>query len=114
MPYKNRLVVETLRSLGTASIGANYAAVGTAIANPCIAVNFINATDGDVLVSDDGVNNKYFLPANSFNKYDIDANRLHDTDVLYAKGTTFYAKDGPTPSANGTFYIEVLTVQGDS
>lgn len=109
--YRNSAKFDTLRSAGFAAIGANYAAVGSALPSPAVCLTFKNATNGDVYISTDGVNNMLFLPANSFNVYDIRTNSPTYNDFMFAEGTKFYAKDGPTVATAGSFYIEAVIVE---
>lgn len=111
MSYIDRAVFDTIRSLGVAGIGAAYAVIGAALANRAVILTFKNATNGDVFVSTDGVNDNLLLPANSFNIFDIRTNAPNNTDLLFPIGTQFYVKDGPTAPTTGTFYIEVLTIR---
>lgn len=109
MSYNNAVVIETLRSEST--IGAAYTAVGTAYTNRVVVVCFKNNTDGDVVISDDGVNDKFFFPAGSYNVWDVRTNAPNQTDLTLPINLQFYIKDGTTPSSSGTFYIEAMSVR---
>ena len=111
MGFIDRAVFDTIRSLGFAGIGAGYAVIGGPLANRAVILTFKNATNGDVFVSADGVNDNLLLPANSFNVFDIRTNAPNNTNLIFPIGTQFYLKDGPTASTAGTFYIEVLTIR---
>jgi hypothetical protein len=108
--YKNAATFDTLRSASSAAIGANYAAVGSALPSPAVVLTFKNATNGDVYISTNGVDNMLYLPANSFNVFDVRTNSPTYNDLMFKEGTVFYAKDGPTASTLGTFYIEAVIV----
>jgi hypothetical protein len=109
--YQDQAFFDTLRSLGTAGIGATYAAIGTPLGFRAVAITFKNLTNGDVVLSDDGSNDKMFFAANSYNVWDVRTNAPNTNDLMYPSGTQFYLKDGPTPSTTGTFYIEILVVK---
>lgn len=111
MGFIDRAEFDNLRSLGFAGIGGAYATIGTPLADRAVVLVFKNATNGDVVVSDDGVNDKLFLPANSFNVFDIRTNAPNNTNLIFPIGTQFYLKDGPTASTAGTFYIEVVIIR---
>ena len=51
-----------------------------------------------------------FLPANSFNVFDIRTNSPTYNDLMFKEGTQFYVKDGTTASSTGAFYIEAVIV----
>lgn len=100
--------IENLRSLAAGSITSSYVQVGTSLVNACRIIRFVNATNGDVLVTDDGINDKIYMPANSFVLLDCNTNRLSNQSYwVMPSGTPFYIKRGPlaTPST-GSFYIE--------
>jgi len=50
--------IDTIRTLLFSSTGASYVAVGDIFVNPVRLIVFTNNTDGDMLFSDDGVNDK--------------------------------------------------------
>src|ERR1051325_11304160 len=106
MWYTNRAYFDTLRSAATAAIGATYATIGTAFTDRPVVIKFTNLTNGDVVVSTDGVNDMLFLPAGAFTLIDIRTNAPNETDLTLPVGTQFYVKDGTTPSTTGSFYIE--------
>lgn len=108
MAYVDRAEFDTIRSAATGAIGATYATIGTALTSSATVVCFKNNTNGDVVVSTDGVNDKLFFTANSYAVWDIRTNSMTNNDYLFPKGTQFYVKDGTTASTTGTFYIEVL------
>ena len=100
--------IDNLRSLGFASISGTYAAVGGVLTNQARLICFTNNTDGDMFVSDDGVNNKLFIAAGSFKLFDLCTNRYTpQKGWVFAIGTQFYIKQSTAPS-KGAFYIEIL------
>lgn len=112
MSWKNQASLETLKSATAAAITGTYSAVGTPLTAPAVVVSFKNGTNGDVLISTDGTNDKVYLGANSFTIYDIRTNAPQNADYFFAEGTQFYAKDGTTPATTGTLYIEAVIVTG--
>lgn len=110
MSTKNRASFETLKSAAHTAIGASYATLGTALSAPAVVLTFKNQTNGDVLVSTDGTNDKLIFPANSFGVYDIRTNSPVNTDLMFAEGTQFYVKDGSSAPASGTFYLEAVII----
>lgn len=108
--FRNRASFDTLRSAATGAIGASYATIGTAFTRRPVMICFKNQTNGDVVVSTDGVNDMLTFPGNSFTAYDVRTNSPSDCDLTFAVGTQFYVKDGTTASTTGTFYIEAVVV----
>ena len=111
MSYNNKANFETLQSSAAAAIGASYAALGTPYTSRPVIITFKNNTNGDVIVSDDGVNDKLFFPAGSYTIYDIRTNSPNETDLTLPLNLQFYVKDGPTASTTGNFYIEAVTIR---
>lgn len=100
--------IDTLMTLGFASISASYAAVGTPLTNNWRMFRIINNTDGDMIFSVDAVNDNLFVPAGSFVLYDIATNTGNTSDgdtLLFALRTQFYVKQSTAPS-KGSVYIE--------
>jgi len=96
-----RATLETLRSLAFGSIGAAYAAIGTALADEAEQICLINNTDADLLISDDGVNNKIFLP--KFSGYVLD---LFSNNKVIANRTVMYVKHNGVAPTEGSVYFE--------
>lgn len=100
--------LDTLRSLAFGGISGSYAAIGSPLAFPANAFRFVNNTDGDIFVSDDGTNDKLFVPMGSFVLYDISSNRNVPENVLrYGALIQFYVKQSTAPS-KGAVYLEVI------
>jgi len=100
--------MDPLRILGFASISGTYAAIGTAFLHPVRLICFTNTTDGDMFFSDDGVNDKLFIPKGGFKLFDLTTNRYKiTTQWVLAEGTQFYVKQSSAPTL-GSVYIECL------
>lgn len=99
---------EKLRSLAYGSItNSGYTAIGTPLTNPSAAFRIVNNTDGDILISIDGVNDYFFLPAGTFVLYDVQSNRNYNKSFLFPQATQFYAKYSSSPSKNSV-YVESM------
>lgn len=96
---------ETLRSIDSATFSGAFQAVGTPLANPCRLIKFVNNSNKDVIVSDDGINAKDIVPANSFALYDFTSNEIKDEGFFFPMGTQLYAKGS---AGVGLFYITVI------
>jgi len=105
-----RVAFEDLRSLGFASIGSGYTAVGAAFANPVRILEIENTTDINLIISFDGVHDKTFIAANSFKIYDYDSNRNDmGGNFEQPKGTTLYVKqETVTAATKGNVYVTVI------
>lgn len=110
MAFATVVALETLRSVAQASITNAYLPIGTPITHNARAIRFINNTDGDLFISDDGTNNKYFVPKTSFVLYDfssLSAGVSISYPLAYATGTQFYVKYSSAPTT-GSLYLEVI------
>lgn len=107
-----RVTSEVIRTVAEASIPATYTSagkLGTPLANPSRLVAFTNDTNGGMMISDDGTNDKYFLPPNSFKLFDLTSNRMSVENVFcYAAGTQFYVRYVSAPTTGSGFYMETL------
>lgn len=111
MSYDNKAYFDTLRSAAVGSIGASYAAIGAAFTDRPVVLTFKNNTNGEVVVSSDGVNDNLIFPAGSYTVYDVRTNAPNATDLTFPIGTQFYVKDGGTVATTGTFYIEAIVIR---
>lgn len=104
-----RAELEPLRSLAFGSISGTYAAVGTALSNPCRLICITNNTDGDMLFTRDTSVDELFIAAGSFKLFDIATNHrpVNQDDFVFIKGTQWYVKQDTAPS-EGDVYIEVM------
>lgn len=101
---------DTLRTLAFGSISGTYAALGTALAKTWRTFKLTNNTNGDLIISFDGVNDNLFLPANSFTLYDLSTNAPNDTlgeSLVLSLGTQLYVKQSTAPTS-GAVYAEAF------
>jgi|HubBroStandDraft_4_1064222.scaffolds.fasta_scaffold71312_3 hypothetical protein len=100
--------IDTIRTLAFGSISGSYTAVGGTTTNATRLFCITNNTDGDMFFSDDGINNKLFLPASSFKLFDICSNRDDVNGVyLLPSSMQWYVKQSTSPT-KGAVYIELL------
>ena len=88
-----RLQSENLRTLAFGSISGTYAGLGTALNNSARKLLFVNDTDALLTFSDDGVNDKFVLPAGAMFILDITLDKGGD---YIAQGTRYYVKGAPS------------------
>ena len=98
---------EPVRSLAFGSIGASYTAVGTPLAHPIRTVLIQNLTDAVVMVSFDGVNDHFPMPAFGYFVWDVTANKTREEGFFLGEDDTLYVKEIGTPTT-GSFYFSVV------
>lgn len=99
---------DILRSLAFGGISGTYALVGTPFLFPVRLICFTNNADGDVLFSDDGVNDKLFVAAHSFKLFDVTSNRGTIGNIWSLPvNEQWYVKQS-TVSTLGAVYIEAI------
>ncbi len=98
---------DTIRTLAFGGISGTYAVVGTPIMNNWREFRIVNATNGDIFISADGVNDNFFLPANTFLLWDLSTNAPINENDNFALSlqTQFFARQSTAPTS-GAVYIE--------
>jgi hypothetical protein len=107
--------LDTLRTVGFASITTGYAVIGTAIQHNWRLMHITNSSNGDIFISADGINDNVFVPASSFVLYDISTNSATNqgpTDLVFAKFTQFYIRYSTAPTS-GSVYLTGIYAQGE-
>ena len=114
MAYSQIAEIDTIRTLDHTSISSSYATIGTALSHAVRLVCIINNTDGDMFASDDGVNDKLFIPKNSNRIYDLNANRDGGLNqaLKLPVNRQFYIKQSTSPST-GAVYLESWYAYGE-
>ena len=104
MAYPKRAAFETLRRIAFGGIGAGFTAVGAAFSSPVRILTITNLTDQNLIFSDDGVNDKWILPAGSGKVIDISTNRTNQENFLLPEGGFVYIRhDGAAPTTSSCF-----------
>ena len=99
---------DAYRTLGEASITTSFVAVGTPFAQPVRLICITNNTDGDMIFSVDGVTNHLFIPKGAFKLFDLNTNRVEQSQYwVLPINTQFYVKYSTAPTL-GAVYIECL------
>ena len=112
MAFGTRAHFDTIREVAFGDISGSYAAVGTPLSDYTRIVCFTNSTGEDVYVSDDGVNAKLRVVANSYKLLDISANKIRDDGLFLPIGLQFYVKQVTASPTSGGFWIEILSAEG--
>jgi hypothetical protein len=108
-------IFDTMLTVAFGSITSSYATLGSPTSHAWSIFKITNNTNGDMLFSFDGTNNRIFVPANSFTLYDLSTNAapVHVNDsLLLANGTQFYIKYSTSPSS-GAVWIEGVYAKGN-
>lgn len=112
MAYGTRATFDAVREVAFGSIGAAYAAVGTALTDHARLVRFVNQTDAQVYISTDAATDGIRMAANSFFILDLSSNKVRDDGLFLPVGTTFYAKRVSGAPTSGSLWIEVVYAAG--
>jgi hypothetical protein len=109
--------IDTLRSAAFGVITNAYTALGTPLTVNWRVFKITNNTDGDMIISLDGINDNLFVPANSFTLYDLSTNaaNVQDSDGFVMQlNSQFYVKfnTAPTGPVGGAVYVEGLYTRG--
>lgn len=102
-----RLLPETIRTIGFASIGAAYMGIGTGFANPVVIFHLQNLTDALLTFSFDGVNDHLVLPASGFILLDVSTNKSISNAMFISQGQRIYVKENGVPTS-GSVYLTVF------
>lgn len=112
MAYGTRAAFEAVREVAFGSVGAAYAAVGSAITDHARMVRFVNQTDAQVYISTDASTDMIRMAANSFFILDFSSNKVSNEGLFLPVGTTFYVKRQSGAPTSGSLWIEVVYAQG--
>lgn len=108
MAYPKKAIIDPIRSAAFGSIGATYTAVGDSIESPIRIISITNLTDHPIYFSDDGVNDKFILPAGAGKVFDITTNRTNQENLFLSQGFYCYLKHAGVAPTSGSAYIEII------
>ncbi len=103
---------DPVRSVAFGSITASYTTLGPVFGHAMRVLHFINATDGDVMISFDGTTDNVPLLADSFSLYDLTSDEDTNEMFRYQKGTQIYIKYLSAPT-KGTVYLVAVYGKGE-
>jgi len=95
--------METLRVFSSASLTGSYQNFGTPTVNKAVGFHIINNGSTDVTISNDGTNDKLYVPAGSFVLLDIAANCESDDESFLPAQTQWEIKG---TAGIGNIYLE--------
>lgn len=108
MSYRNRAIIDAIRSVAFGSIGAAYTAVGDIVDEPTRMIYVYNGTDKSVLISDDGSSDKFIVPAGGFILLDLTTNKVRDDGFFLAENRYWYVKHAGSAPSSGSVYITLI------
>lgn len=112
MAYGTRATFEAVREAAFGSVGAAYAALGSAIADHARLVRFVNTCNAEVYISLDNSTNHIRLAAGSFFIIDLSSNKVRDDGLFIPIGTVFYQKYVTGAPTSGSVWVEVMYAEG--
>ncbi len=119
----NRATFDNIRSIVLGSITSNYQALVTSMATgsqgpflfPMRLLHFVNNTNGDMMVSFDGVHDHVIITATTGVIYDITSDEDYPESFRMSANTTVYVKyiSAPTTPTDGAFYLTCMYGLGE-
>lgn len=103
---------DAVRSVANGSITASYTKLGSVFGHPMRLVQFINNTDGDMMISFDGITDNVPSIANGFDLYDLTSDQDANESFRYEQNTQLYIKYITVPTT-GTFYVVTVFGKGE-
>lgn len=103
---------DAVRSVAFGAITNSYLPIGSRLSHAMRVLHFINATDGDMMISFDGTTDNAPVIADSFSLYDLTSDEDSNEMFRYEIGTQIYIKFLTAPS-KGTFYIVAIYGKGE-
>lgn len=104
-----RIRYETLRSVDSIDISADYEGVGSPFENPVRILKVTNLTNGNVLISFNGIDDHDIVPANGAYVYDYGTNRSSTGSLLEQSAfDRLYVKAEDDLPDTGILYVTVI------
>lgn len=98
------IVPSIVQTVAFGGISGAYAGIGAALTRPARLLTIDNLTDGDLMISIDGVNDYFVIPARSGRIFDWAANQALGSGGYVAQGTRYYVKQITAPTS-GSIYL---------
>lgn len=104
-----QLLFENVRTLAFGAIGAGYTMLGTALTHPARQFLLQNLTNGNLMFSTDGVNDKFPLAAGVSWINDNTSNSVANGNGFYLpEGTQLYVKYIGGAPTTGSVYFTIM------
>jgi hypothetical protein len=98
------LGIDPVRSLGFGGITGAYAPIGASSEYEGRMLLIQNWTNGDLMFSDDGVNDKFPLKAGDKVVLDFSSNQTYERGLFWPIGTTLYVSYLTEPTSGFVYY----------
>lgn len=104
---------DAYRTVAFSGISAAFTPVGTPLAHPTRIFMLLNNTNADMIFSVDQVNNNFYLPAGSFQLFDITGNTddTINSNLYVAVNTQFYVMQASGAATSGAVFLECIYAQ---
>ena len=103
---------DAIRTIAEATVTAVYQKLGTPFAHAMRVLNFKNNTDGDMMISFDGVTDNIFVAADSFDLYDLTSDEDGNESFRYEIGSQIWIRYVTAPTT-GSFYVVAIYGRGE-
>lgn len=101
--------IDECKTMGFASVGAGYLAIGTPLENTARALLIQNDTDAKIWITNNPLIDKIPLAAGKSIILDISSNKQSDEGFVAARGTQWYAKAYAGLPGSGDIHITAIT-----
>lgn len=102
-----RAAWDEIRTLDYTSVGSSYLGIGTDFDYPAVFLLFQNLTDKILEFSDDGINTKFMMPANSLFTFDIASNKT-SIGLSFPEGTRIYVRYFSAAPTQGVVNVSMV------
>lgn len=114
--YSNasRVRFEVIRIATFDEITADFTTFGSPFGDPALLIDIFNDTDQPVVISDDGISSKVYLPSHSGRVYDFGANaQANSYQLAQAKETQIYISYYANAPTLGGVFLTVIYASND-
>jgi len=112
MAFGTRVTFDTIREISFGDVGATYATFGAPLEDHVRLISFNNGMDQPIYISFDGIDDHLRLAPNSFQLFDLSANKVRDDGLFIASGTQIYMKEVSSSPTTGDAWVQVMSAEG--
>ncbi len=112
MAYGTRVRFDAVREAAFGTIGAAYAAIGTATTDHTRIISIFNSTNTDVYISFDGVTNHMRIASGTGQVLDLTANKVRDDGFFLPSGEFIWVKRAAGAPTSGLVWVQVTYADG--